>query len=81
MTRLEAVLAKMIELEASQDPYMLQVVIWFPPYFPPFTLYISLFFVIFSSSINESIIKLLVITFTVLTVLLKTLFFSKKVLD
>ena len=35
VTRLEAVLAKMIELEASQDPYMLQVVIWFPPYFPP----------------------------------------------
>ena len=25
MTRLEAVLAKMVELEASQDPYMLQV--------------------------------------------------------
>ena len=25
MTRLEEVLAKMVELEASQDPYMLQV--------------------------------------------------------
>ena len=25
VTRLEAVLAKMVELEASQDPYMLQV--------------------------------------------------------
>ena len=26
VTRLEAVLARMVELEASQDPYMLQVI-------------------------------------------------------